>query len=69
MYLVLTGWLLARSLPQITSRSVPIQSLSEQVAAATPRLCFIAVVLAAWQRRASLSTLLVPSARATFCAT
>ena len=65
----MTGWLFGTSQPKNTIRSVPIQSLYEQVDAATPSDCFSATVLGAWQRRAALSTWLVPSARATFWAT
>jgi hypothetical protein len=38
------------------------------VVAATPSAYFIAPVEGEWQRRAALSTLLVPRNRATFCA-
>ena len=47
MYFVATGWLFGTSLPKNTRRSVPIQSAYEHVDAATPRVCFIPVVLGA----------------------
>ena len=47
-----TGWLLARLLPMMMIRSVPIQSLSEQVGAPKPSVCLSPTVEAAWQSRA-----------------
>ena len=69
MYFVATGWLLATLEPKNTTRSLPIQSLYEQVAAATPRPALSAVVLGEWQMRAALSMALLPSARTAFWAT
>ena len=68
MYFVVTGWLFGTSLPKNTRRSVPIQSEYEHVDAATPRTCFMPVVLGAWQTREELSTWFVPRNRATFWA-
>jgi hypothetical protein len=55
-YFIVTGWLLARCDPMITTRSLPIMSLSEQVGAATPSVSFNPATLAAWQSRAHRST-------------
>ena len=40
MYLVVTGWLLARSVPIKIKRSVPIMSESEHVGAPQPMVAF-----------------------------
>jgi hypothetical protein len=60
--------LLAVLEPKNTMRSVPSQSVYEQVVAPWPSVLLIATVEAAWHRRAELSTWLVPIARAAFCA-
>jgi len=60
--------LLATLDPMKTIRSVPIQSVYEQVVAATPSALLRPNVLGEWQIRAALSILLLPSARTAFCA-
>ena len=61
-YFMKTGWPLATSEPNRTTRSLSITSRYEQVVAATPIAAFNAVVDGAWQTRAALSTLFVPIA-------
>jgi hypothetical protein len=67
-YFIATGWLLATLAPTNTIRSLPIQSLYEQVVAATPSAPLSPKVLGEWQTRAALSIELVPIARTAFCA-
>src|SRR4029453_8737831 len=64
---MLTGCLFALLEPMKRTRSLPIQSLYEQVVAPTPSASLRPNVLGAWQTRAALSIELLPSARTAFC--
>jgi hypothetical protein len=54
--------------PMNTTRSLPIQSVYEQVVAATPTDSFSPNVLGEWHTLAALSIELVPIARTAFWA-
>ena len=59
-----TGWLLAGFDPMSTMRSLSSTSGNEHVVAAAPMASLRATVDGAWHRRAALSTLAMPIARA-----